>query len=394
MKPPADRPRGVSPGFRRAVRRLLLAAGLAAASLPAQENAGRSTPTRPGSVPPAAAPAAPKAAPKAVAPAGPANPAPRAAAAPKSGEGKIPAAGAYVGAREISRVLKAASAWDAGKKQLTLTAANRRFVLEAETREAEFDGVRVFLGAPAEMRQGELAISKIDYLRLLTPAVRPGQGAGKPPGLKTIVIDPGHGGRDTGKVNARLRVLEKEMTLDTARRLKVLLEAQGYRVVLTRDDDRYVELTDRPAVADRVDADLFLSLHFNAVEADVERVTGVEVYTMTPQHQLSANRQPDDQVTVHNPGNFNDHWNVVLGFAVHRDLLAALKVPDRGLKRSRFAVLRLARCPAVLIEAGFLSNDAEAARVATQGYRQQIAVAIAAGVRSYGAALAQARANR
>ncbi len=389
MMPPADRPSGILSRAGRAVRSALLgfAAAAVAAGLPAQEPAARSTPTRPGTAPANVAPAAPKpaapvAAPKAAAPR---------AAAPKSAEAKAPSAGAYVGAREFSRVLGLEPAWDAAKKQLVLTGSNRRFVLEAETREAEFDGVRVFLGAPAEIRQGELAISKIDYLKLLTPVVRPGQGAGKPPGLRTIVLDPGHGGRDTGKVNARLRVLEKEMTLDTARRLKALLEVQGYRVVLTREDDRYVELVDRPAVADRVDADLFVSLHFNAVEADVERVTGVEVYTMTPQHQLSANRQPDDQVPVFNPGNFNDHWNAVLGFSIHRDMLAALKVPDRGLKRSRFAVLRHARCPAVLIEAGFLSNDAEAARVATQGYRQQIAAAIATGIRSYAAALKQAQ---
>lgn len=386
MMPLAVRPDGIlSRGGRVCRAAALFGAAFLAAVLPAQETTGRSAPTRPGAAP-APAPAAPKpaAAPKAAAP--------RPAAA-KVAEPKVPSTGAYIGAREFSRVLGLESAWDPAKKQLVLTGSNRRFVLEADTREAEFDGVRVFLGAPAEVRQGELAVSKIDYLKLLTPVARPGQGAGKPPGLRTIVLDPGHGGRDTGKVNARLRVLEKEMTLDTARRLKVLLEAQGYRVVLTRDDDRYVELADRPAVADRVDADLFVSLHFNAVEADVERVTGVEVYTMTPQHQLSANRQPDEQVPVFNPGNFNDHWNAVLGFTIHRDMLAALKVPDRGLKRSRFAVLRLARCPAVLIEAGFLSNDAEAARVATQGYRQQIAAAVAAGIRSYAAALAQAQAR-
>ncbi len=290
---------------------------------------------------------------------------------------------AYISGKEVARALHLTPTWDSRTRRLTLADATVRLVLELDNREIALNGRRVFLSAPAALRDGELAVSRIDFQRLLTPAIRPGQGAVLPPAVKTIVLDPGHGGRDTGKVNSRVNVVEKDMTLDTARRVKALLESAGYKVVLTRNDDRFLALADRTEIATQARADLFVSLHYNAVEAEAERVTGVEVYTMTPQFQLSTDRRPDDQVSVFNPGNFHDHWNTVLGVTLHQSLLQTLKVPDRGLKRGRYAVLRLARCPAVLIEAGFLSHDGEARKVASPEYRQQIADAVAAGIQTY-----------
>ncbi len=305
-----------------------------------------------------------------------------------------PVALVYVGAKEMARTLKLTAKWDAATRQLTLLDPQVTLVLERDQREIDLNGMRVFLGAPTVWRDGELAVSQIDFQRLLVPAIRPSSLSSSTPGLKVIALDPGHGGRDTGKVNAGQKVLEKEATLDTARRLKLLLEAQGFTVVLTRSDDRFVELAERPEIATREHADLFISLHFNAVEAEANRVTGVEVYTMTPQFQLSADRRLDDQVPVFNPGNEMDPWNTILGYHLHRELLSSLKVPDRGLKRGRYAVLRLARCPAVLIEAGFLSHDGEARRIATPYYRQEIAAAIAAGVRSYATTVAAVRSQQ
>ena len=343
----------------------------------------RSAPSRPASTPPAAVPssklpAQPKSSP-AVAPATQAR-----AAEPKPAPKNAPSPGVvYIGGKEVAKALRLTPTWDSRTRRLTLADASVRLVLELDNREVELNGRRVFLSAPTALRQGELAVSRIDFQRLLTPAIRPGQGAAPPPTVKTIVLDPGHGGRDTGKVNSRINVVEKDLTLDTARRVKSLLESAGFKVVLTRTDDRFLALPDRADIATRAGADLFVSLHYNAVEAEAERVTGVEVYTMTPQYQLSTDRRPDDQVPVFNPGNFHDHWNTVLGVALHRSLLETLKVPDRGLKRGRYAVLRLARCPAVLVEAGFLSHDGEARKVASPEYRQQIAEAVAAGIKAY-----------
>jgi N-acetylmuramoyl-L-alanine amidase len=99
-------------------------------------------------------------------------------------------------------------------------------------------------------------------------------------------------------------------------------------------------------------------------------------------------------LAVANPGNRHDPANVLLGYQVHRALLNSLKTSDRGFKRARFAVLRPLKCPGLLVEAAYLSNDTEARRVGTPAYRQQIAEAIAAGIRGYGETLTALRAPR
>jgi N-acetylmuramoyl-L-alanine amidase len=215
---------------------------------------------------------------------------------------------------------------------------------------------------------------------------------------KTIVIDPGHGGPDTGKVNGALGFYEKTFTLDTSLRLKKILEARGWKVVLTRSDDRQLkpgkqdDLQRRAQIAAEVDADVFVSIHFNSVAEQVEKVSGAEVYRFTPQHQppvTRAQRRLDDEVL--NPGNGNDVWNSLLAYSIQRRLLRDLKLDDRGFKHDRLAVLRLVSCPAVLIEGGFLSNTTEARRIGNATYRQQLAEAIANGLGAYASQLQSLR---
>ena len=168
--------------------------------------------------------------------------------------------------------------------------------------------------------------------------------------------------------------------------------------MLTRSDDRQLkpgkqeDLLRRAQIADEADADVFVSIHFNAVADQVEKVSGLEVYRFTPQHQLPvtrAQRRPDDDLL--NPGNANDAWNSLLAFTLQRRLLQELKLDDRGFKHDRLAVLRLVSCPAVLVEGGFLSNTAEARRIATAAYRQQLAEAIANGLTAYATQLESLR---
>ncbi len=268
--------------------------------------------------------------------------------------------------------------------------------LEIDSRDQTVNGLRVFFGEAVRRYRGREWISRLDAELLVTPMLRPDTVPGRVPTLRKIVVDPGHGGRDAGKTNDRLKIFEKDLTLDTSRRLEKLLEARGYDVVLTRRDDRYVELEDRPAIARREHADLFISLHYNSVAAQASSVTGVEVFTMTPQHQYSTadfSRDDDDGAKAAMPGNAHDAWNTLLGYHIDREMLDDLKASDRGLKRARWKVLVLAPCPAVLIESGYLSNDAEARKLATPAYRQKIAEAIAAGVNAYGAALERLRAK-
>lgn len=268
--------------------------------------------------------------------------------------------------------------------------------LEADSRDQKINGLRVFFGDAVRRHRKKLWISRYDADELLTPILAPGRDQARVPTLRTIVLDPGHGGRDPGKVNRRVNVTEKEMALDTMERVKKLLEADGFNVILTRTDDTNPEFTTRVEVVERVDADLFISLHYNSVASGAERVTGVEVFTMTPQFQFSTSdpgREDEDGARKANPGNRHDHWNTIGGYLMHREMLDTLKVSDRGLKRARWKVLVLASCPAVYVEAGYLSNDEEARKIATPAYRQKIAEGVAAGVRAYAGTLAAARAK-
>jgi N-acetylmuramoyl-L-alanine amidase len=184
---------------------------------------------------------------------------------------------------------------------------------------------------------------------------------------------------------------EKNLTLDVVQRLKKLLEGRGYHVLLTRSNDSKLapaqrpDLEQRDEVANRARADLFLSIHFNSAPATV---TGTETYAMTPQFQSSSGGGKDATVDKAFPGNRQDFANVLLGYHLHRSILAGLHSTDRGFKRGRLLVLCFAECPAALVEAAYLSNNTEASRLATPAFRQQIAEALADGIDEYSAALA------
>lgn len=298
----------------------------------------------------------------------------------------------YVDAIAFGKRFGLKATWTAPQKRLVLSSRYTRIEFEVDSRDIRVNGARIFMGDGARYHGRTLRISRIDAEKLLTPILRPGLGQPTMRSVKTIVLDAGHGGRDPGMENKRLNLQEKTLALDVVRRIEKILTNEGYRVILTRKDDRFIELGERPAVATRARADVFVSVHFNAVESNVEKVSGTETYIMTPQFQRSAadnSRGPSDGIA--NPGNENDHWNSVLGYHLHRSLVNQLKTSDRGLKRGRLAVLRLSTCPAVLVEAGFVTNTAEARKIATAAYRQQIAEAVAAGVKQYAAAVERSR---
>ena len=299
----------------------------------------------------------------------------------------------YVDVRAIAERYGLKAAWVASGRIMQLVDGQGRVRLKFEDRNRDFylDGVRVFLGGNTIFNKGSLCVSKIDVIKTVAPLLRPADRADLlPRSPRLIVLDPGHGGNDPGHQNSVLRVDEKDMTLDVAQRLKKALEAHGYQVLLTRTDDRRVELEQRADIAGRAKADLFLSIHFNSLPATVAgRVTGAETYVLTPQFQRSSgDERKDKRADLAFPGNRLDYANTVLGYCLHRQLLTELKSSDRGYKRARYIVLCYAECPAALVEAAFLSNNVEARRVATPEYRQQIAQAIADGVDNYAATLA------
>ncbi len=298
----------------------------------------------------------------------------------------------YVDARVFLAHQGFKSAWFERDKTLRFQSATGKIDIEADKRDVIFNGLRVLMGDPAVFQGGSLYISRIDANKLFLPILSPSSVATPPaPALRVIVIDAGHGGQDTGTQNKALKLDEKTFTLDVAGRLRTLLLKQGYKVVMTRTDDRFVPLAERADIANKAGADLFISIHFNAV-AGSPLVRGSETYVMTPRYQRSTgNPQRDPSDNVANPGNSNDPWNALLGYNMHTQVCSKLDSVDRGFKRARFAVLRLVNSPGVLVEAGYLSNADEARKIASPGYRADIAEALAEGVRSYAVAITTAK---
>src|SRR5216110_2229869 len=169
----------------------------------------------------------------------------------------------------------------------------------------------------------------------------------------TVVIDAGHGGHDRGGIPGQ-RVAEKVMTLDVAQRLRNVLEASGYHVVMTRDSDVFVPLGTRVAIANSYRNAIFVCIHFNATNR--MGASGIETY-------------------------FYSRDSLPLASAVHYYVTGGAPSANRGVRRRGYYVLRKTAIPAVLVECGFLTNPTEAAYAQTASYRQKLAEEIAAGVR-------------
>ena len=270
-------------------------------------------------------------------------------------------------------------AWSTPEKRILLTSQWTRLEFERHKRYFRLDGIKVHLGHAIILQRRDLYLSQGDYKHALAPILTP-QVFQQVPKLYHIVLDPGHGGRDPGCVVRN--TYEKALTLDLARRLQAVLRERGYRVSLTRDKDTRVSLTGRSALANRLGADLFISLHFNASRNTTAR--GIETYAYTPRYQPSSGRSkqvPADR--LYRPGNQHDPWNALLSFYLQRELLRYTGAPDRGSKRARFAVLQALKCPGVLVEGGFLSQPKEGAALRTAAYRKTLARAIAQGISRY-----------
>jgi N-acetylmuramoyl-L-alanine amidase len=253
-------------------------------------------------------------------------------------------------------------------------------VLYKDSRRAEVDKILVWLNDPLELVKGKWCLSNLDVEKSLEPILRPVALLAKQ-GHRLVVLDPGHGGKDSGAESAA-GLLEKTVALDIAERVRKHLEGAGYKVVLTRDDDTFLELAERAKRAKDWKADLFVSIHLNSV--DRYDAAGVETFALSLPGHPSTN-DPAGHVPSHisHPGNRHDAANAALCFLIQKSLVEGNQVEDRGLRRARFQVLRQAECPAALVECGFLSNPREAGRLSVAYYREKMALSLAQGVDNY-----------
>ncbi|MCR4425648.1 MAG: N-acetylmuramoyl-L-alanine amidase [Firmicutes bacterium] len=173
---------------------------------------------------------------------------------------------------------------------------------------------------------------------------------------RSIMLDPGHGGTDPGAV--RNGLLEKDINLDIALRLRDLLSASGAHVSMTREDDSTVELADRAKLANGLMPDVFLSIHCNAVWNVFPCGTETYYYNMVPYSQE-------------------------LAVLVHNSLLREIELMDRKVQRKNFLVVRETEVPSALVEVAFISNDVEATKLRDPAFRQKAAVGLHNGLLLY-----------
>jgi len=268
------------------------------------------------------------------------------------------------------------------KRDETLQLANRssRMLFTLDSKEAHVNGVQVWLCLPLLHRNGQAYLSELDLHATLEPLVASPKSR-RVPGIRTVCLDPGHGGKDSG--NRVGLNQEKIYTLLLAEELQRQLRQAGLRVTLTRSGDQFVELPARPALAKRRGADLFVSLHFNSAEASRESVRGAEVYCLSPAGADSTNAGDEFGENGWFAGNRCNASNLRLAFEVQKALTQKLQIEDRGVRRARFWVLRDALMPAVLVEAGFMSHPEEGKKIFTGAYRRQMARAITQGLLAY-----------
>ena len=194
-----------------------------------------------------------------------------------------------------------------------------------------------------------------------------------------VVIDPGHGGQDSGTI--KNGIAEKNLTLDVAHRLERLLQERGIVVALTRADDTYVSLQDRAIMANNQPESVFVSIHFD--EGGRSAATGIETYYAA--HPASvperiASWLPFLQRISSEPPNLESQS---LAAFIQDSLIARTQAANRGTRPQQFFVIANVRHPAVLVEGGFLTNKDEVLKLTNADYREQMAAGIADGILRY-----------
>jgi N-acetylmuramoyl-L-alanine amidase len=266
-------------------------------------------------------------------------------------------------------------------KNLALKTKFNTFAFESNTRKVKFNDTLIWLNAPVTRHWGAWTIRDIDVDKTILPLINP-HGALKSEGWRRVMLDPGHGGKDPGAVDLRRGLEEKRITLELAGRVRTILKKYKVDVRLTRDGDQTTDLDKRCLMANRWKADLFVSIHLNA--SANANASGIETHILPPAGcPITASAFVGSRDRAAFPGNRHDGANMVLGYYLQRSLLKFARLEDRGVRRSRFYVLRNVNCPAALVEGGFISSRNDRTKIMTTAYRDNVARGIAEGILAY-----------
>ncbi len=258
--------------------------------------------------------------------------------------------------------------WKTEKSKMAFYTGSRRIL---------FNDKIFWLNSPISRNGKNWIVSYTDAETIITPLLHP-EKVPKNKTSNTVMLDPGHGGKDSGGIGCH-NTYEKTVVLDIARRVQRKLKASNVIVYMTRNSDIFLELYQRPRLATRKKADLFISIHAN--KAGRSGANGIETFVMPAAGFPSTTSSKANKKSY--PGNRNNTANTILASMIHTELINKTSATDRGVKRARFKVLKDATCPATLVEVGFLTNPTEATNLITPSYREKIADGIANGILNY-----------
>jgi N-acetylmuramoyl-L-alanine amidase len=285
----------------------------------------------------------------------------------------------YVSLNDWAKLAGFDFGWSRTTGEISLSRRGLRLEFKADSRRGTINDVLFHLSLPVRHQNGASLISLLDLRTAVYPVLYP---TAVPARVRTICVDAGHGGKDPG--NSDGARLEKTYTLLLAQELRQQLKSAGFRVVMTRDSDQFIELEERPLIARRARADVLVSLHFNSTAGN-NPASGAEVFCLTPAGANSTNET--DQNAGHHqgpyPGNRFDAQNMLLAYQVQKFLVREYKSEDRGVRRQRLSVLRGAEMPTVLIEGGFMSSPVESRRIYHPRQREKMARAITDALQNY-----------
>ena len=310
----------------------------------------------------------------------------------------------YIPASAVIESYGAGHTWDPVTRKLVIKKSGRKTAFCVGADVALVENRLERMSASVRMHSGKIMIPASfvsSVLEELYGIKKPSSYTGRY-AMRTVVIDPGHGGRDPGAISAT-GIREKDINLAVARKIKSYLQNSGVRVVLTRDSDRFVSLWRRAYIANNNNADFFVSIHANA--ARYKYATGIEVFylsdavddvaraTAAAENAALQYENSSYNATESNSAVATTLWDMLytenrvesieLAKCVTRGMSETLGVRNRGAKAAKFYVLKGARMPSVLVEVGFLSNREEEINLNDRGYQQRLASAIADGILLY-----------
>lgn len=290
----------------------------------------------------------------------------------------------YVSVESIKRFYNFAKMTRAGSS-VVLENAKVEMKLKVGGNECLMNNVKFVFSHPIETVGDKNYVSRIDLAKLIDPVLRPNfiQNADD---FRTVVLDPGHGGKDPGATNPF--GAEATYNLKLAGMVKKQLEAKGFKVVMTRQSNVFLSLQERVDFANAIkESAVFVSIHFNSGGSSAR---GIETFTLSPPgvpHYDHDFKAADMQTRA---GNEHDSANIALATSVHGSILRRLgtNTLDRGIKRARFSVLSGVRHPAILLEGGFMSHPYEARLIENEAYQNALAGGLVDAIGKYRFAVA------